>query len=48
LEELPGPEDAFAEIEAVLAELLLGRESFGVRGEISLQVSPAELATRQR
>jgi len=34
-EDLPGPEDALAEREAVLAELLLGGETFGVRGEIA-------------
>jgi hypothetical protein len=31
----------------VLAELLLRGETFGVRGKIAPEVSPAELATRQ-
>jgi hypothetical protein len=38
LEDLPGPEDALAQGEAVLAELPLGREAFGVGLEVALQV----------
>ena len=34
--------------EADLAELLLGGEPFSVSGEVSLEVSPAELTARQR
>ncbi len=48
LEDLPGPEDTLAESESVLTELLPRRQAFGVRGEIALEVSPAELAARER
>ena len=47
LVDLPGAEHALAELEAVLAELFLGGEAFGVRGEVALQVRPAELAAAQ-
>lgn len=43
---LPGPEDALAQSETVLAELLLGGESLGVGLEVSSQVRPAELTAR--
>ncbi len=48
LEGLPGPEDAFAESEAVLPELLLGREPFGMRLEPSTKMRPAELSSLER
>jgi hypothetical protein len=38
LEDLPGPEDALAQGQAVLAELLVRGEPFGVRLEVSAQV----------
>ena len=47
-EDLPRPEDALAQLEPDLAELLLGGEPFGVRLEVPPQVSPAELATGER
>ena len=37
-EDLPRPEDALAQLEADLAEVLLRGEPFGVRGEVALQV----------
>src|SRR5439155_25468307 len=45
-EDLPGPEHALAQLEARLAELLLGDESFGVGGEVALEVRPAQLSGR--
>ena len=47
-EDLPGPEDALAQLEAGLAELLLGGEPFGVRFEVAPQVRPAQLAAAER
>ena len=38
---VPGLEEAAGELEAVLAEVLLGREPFGVEAEVSLEVAPA-------
>ena len=47
-EDLPCPEDALTEGKAGIAELLLGGEPFGVRGEVAPQVRPAELAAVKR
>ena len=47
-EDLEGPENALAERKARLAELLLGGEAFGVRGEVPPQVRPADLAAGER
>jgi hypothetical protein len=44
LVDLPGPEDALAQAQAVLAELFLGGHAFGVRFEVACEVRPAELA----
>jgi hypothetical protein len=41
LVDLSGPEDALAERETVLAELLLGGEPFGVRLEVSTKGGPS-------
>ena len=41
---VPGVEQAAGELEAVLAEPLLGGEPFGVEAEVSLEVAPAGLA----
>jgi len=43
LEDLPCPEHALAQQEALLAELFLCGKPFGVGGEVALQVRPAEL-----
>ena len=43
-EDLPLPEDALAQLEADLAELLLRGEPFGMGLKISPQVRPADLA----
>ncbi len=47
LEDLPCPEQPLADVEPKLAELLLDGESFRVGGEVTTQVRPADLSTRQ-
>jgi hypothetical protein len=44
VEAVPGVEQLVCELEALLAEELLGGEPFGVEAEISLEVTPAGLA----
>ncbi|MDP8909659.1 MAG: hypothetical protein M3N47_11220 [Chloroflexota bacterium] len=38
LVDLPGPEQLLADPEARLAEVFFGGETFGVRGEVALQM----------
>lgn len=45
LEDLPRPEDLVADPEAVLAELLVGAAALGMKGEVALQVRPADLSS---
>jgi hypothetical protein len=48
LVDLPHPEQLLADPQPGFAEGLLGGEAFGVRGEVALQVRPADLAAAQR
>ena len=41
---VPGVEEVACELEALLTEMLLGGEPFGVEAEVSLEVTPAGLA----
>jgi hypothetical protein len=48
LVDLPHPKQLLADPQPGFAEGLLGGEAFGVRGEVALQVRPADLAAAQR
>jgi len=48
LVDLPGPEDALAQPQAVLTELLLAGHAFGVRFEVAREVRPTDLASSER
>ena len=46
--DLPRPEDALAQCKPSLPELPLGGQPVGVRGEVTLEVCPAQLAAVKR
>jgi hypothetical protein len=48
LVDLSDPEDPLAQALAVLAELFLGAHAFGVRFEVTREVSPTDLAASER
>ena len=46
--DLPRPEDSLAELKTLFAEFFLCAQALRVRSEVALQMSPAQLATRER